>query len=91
MPSTSDWAYVRRMTRSPALLLAAALTSLAALAGCSLGGGERVGGEPAPDAHVLTMLTIFDEASAVRRRGSDGVERCAPDPAHPGRAGRRRL
>jgi TRAP-type C4-dicarboxylate transport system substrate-binding protein len=62
MPSTSDWAYVRRMTRSPAPLLAAALTSLAALAGCSLVGGERVGGEPAPDAHELTMLTIFDEA-----------------------------
>ena len=37
------------MTRPPALLLAVALTSLATLAGCSLGGGERVGGEPAPE------------------------------------------
>ena len=60
-----------RMNRPPALLLAAALTSLAALAGCSLGGGERVGGEPAPDAHELTMLTIFDEA----RQFADEVSR----------------
>ena len=62
MPGAAHSAYVRRMRRPPALLLAAALTSLAALAGCSIGGGERVGGEPVKDAHELTMLTIFDEA-----------------------------
>jgi TRAP-type C4-dicarboxylate transport system substrate-binding protein len=50
------------MRRSPALLLAAALSSLAGLtglAGCSIGGGERVGGAPAPHAHELTMLNVF--------------------------------
>ena len=50
------------MNRPPALLLAVALTSLAAVAGCSVGGTERVGGEHAPDAHELTMLSIFEEA-----------------------------
>ncbi|MEO6512352.1 MAG: TRAP transporter substrate-binding protein DctP [Nocardioides sp.] len=47
------------MRRSPALLLAAALTSLATVHGCSMGGGERVGGAPEPHAHELTMLHAF--------------------------------
>jgi len=50
------------MKQPPALLFAAVLASLAALAGCSLGGGERVGGEPATEAHELTLLSIFEEA-----------------------------
>jgi TRAP-type C4-dicarboxylate transport system substrate-binding protein len=59
MSRPADGAYVRRMNRPPALFLAVALTILAALAGCSLGGAERVGGEPPADAHELTMLNPF--------------------------------
>jgi TRAP-type C4-dicarboxylate transport system substrate-binding protein len=47
------------MTRSRALLAAVALKVLATLVGCSLGGSERVGGEPVADAHELTMLSPF--------------------------------
>ena len=59
MPRRRDAAYFRRMTHAPALRIAVALTSLAALAGCALGGGERVGGGPDADASVVTMLTPF--------------------------------
>ena len=73
-------AYVRRMTRPPALLLAVALTSLAALAGCALGGGERVGGEPAADTTCLTMLdSLRQEATRVRRRGVDGCRKASSE------------
>jgi TRAP-type C4-dicarboxylate transport system substrate-binding protein len=44
------------------MLLAGALTGLVGLtglSGCSIGGGERVGGAPAPHAHELTMLSAF--------------------------------
>jgi TRAP-type C4-dicarboxylate transport system substrate-binding protein len=44
------------MTRVGAPLLAAALSASGALAGCSIGGSERVGGQPAADTLVLTML-----------------------------------
>lgn len=44
------------MTRVAAPLLAAALSASVALAGCSIGGSERVGGERAADTRVLTML-----------------------------------
>jgi TRAP-type C4-dicarboxylate transport system substrate-binding protein len=49
------------MNRSPALVLAA-LASLAALGGCSIGGADRVGGQTSGQAHELTMITLFDEA-----------------------------
>jgi TRAP-type C4-dicarboxylate transport system substrate-binding protein len=44
---------------SAALRIAAALSAFAALVSCSLGGSERVGGERAADARVLTMLDPF--------------------------------
>ena len=57
MSPSSGRAYVRRMSGRAALLLAVAVTTLA---GCSLGGPERVGGEPDADVHELTMLHLFD-------------------------------
>jgi TRAP-type C4-dicarboxylate transport system substrate-binding protein len=42
-----------------ALRIAAGLSAFAALAGCSLGGSERVGGERAADTRVLMMLDPF--------------------------------
>jgi TRAP-type C4-dicarboxylate transport system substrate-binding protein len=45
------------MSGRAALLLAVAVTTLA---GCSLGGTERVGGDPDADVHELTMLNLFD-------------------------------
>jgi len=47
------------MTRAAALLIAAALTTVAAPAGCTPSGSERVGGERAADTRVLTMLDPF--------------------------------
>jgi TRAP-type C4-dicarboxylate transport system substrate-binding protein len=44
------------MSGRAALLLAVAVTGLA---GCSLGGSERVGGAPDADVHELTMLNLF--------------------------------
>jgi len=44
------------MTRVAALPLAAALSTSVALAGCSIGEAERVGGERSADTRVLTML-----------------------------------
>ena len=44
------------MTRVAALRIAAALSASVALAGCSIGDAERVGGERAADVRVLTML-----------------------------------
>jgi TRAP-type C4-dicarboxylate transport system substrate-binding protein len=58
MSPSSRRAYVRRMSGRAALLLVVAVT---ALAGCSLGGTERVGGEPDADVHELTMLNLFDQ------------------------------
>src|SRR5262245_47432544 len=46
------------MTRT-VLHIAAALSVLAALAGCSPGGSDRVGGQPVADPRVLTMLDPF--------------------------------
>jgi TRAP-type C4-dicarboxylate transport system substrate-binding protein len=46
------------MTRAAAVI-AAALSAFAALAGCSLGGSERVGGERPAETRVLTMLDPF--------------------------------
>jgi TRAP-type C4-dicarboxylate transport system substrate-binding protein len=47
------------MTRVAALVIAAALPASMALAGCSIGGSERVGGKRAADTRVLTMLDPF--------------------------------
>ena len=52
-------AYVRRMTHHRALRIAGVLTSVAALAGCAIGGGERVGGDPAAETSVVTMVSPF--------------------------------
>jgi TRAP-type transport system periplasmic protein len=46
------------MTRA-ALKIVAAASASAVLAGCSLGGAERVGGERPPETRVLTMLDPF--------------------------------
>jgi TRAP-type C4-dicarboxylate transport system substrate-binding protein len=58
-------AYVRAMNRAPTLVAALAMTGVATLAGCSLGEGGRVGGEPTPQPHVLTLLTLFDKESGL--------------------------
>ena len=47
------------MTRAPALLGVVALTTFATLAGCSLSGPERVGGDPTAEVRVLTMLNPY--------------------------------
>jgi TRAP-type transport system periplasmic protein len=52
-------AYFRRMTLSSACRIAAAVACLAALAGCAIGSGERVGAEPDAEAHVVTVLDAF--------------------------------
>ena len=59
MPGRCDAAYLRPMTHAPALRIGVALTILAALGGCALGGGERVGGGPDADTSVVTMVTPF--------------------------------
>jgi TRAP-type C4-dicarboxylate transport system substrate-binding protein len=80
MPGRRDTAYVRRMTRSPALRIAVALTILAMSAGCAIGGGERVGGEPDADPEVVIVLDPFGAqaittlASEVSRLSEDRLE-----------------
>jgi len=75
------------MNRAAAPLIAAALTSLAALAGCTLGTPERVGGEPAADTRALTMLDPFSNGQEVTlfvnevSRLSDGTLRIRVLPA----------
>src|SRR6187397_1577606 len=73
------------MTRSAAFLSAALSATL--LAGCSVGGSDRVGGERDTPAHVLTMLNPFagpeelvDFADEVERL-SDGALRVRIIPA----------
>ena len=60
MPGRCDAAYLRRMTHAPgARASESRSTILAALGGCALGGGERVGGGPGADTSVVTMVTPF--------------------------------
>ena len=47
------------MTHHRALRIAGVLTSVAALAGCAIGGAERVGGDPAAETSVVTMVSPF--------------------------------
>ena len=47
------------MTHHPALRIAVVITSVAALAGCAIGGAERVGGDPAAETRVVTMVSPF--------------------------------
>jgi len=68
------------MIRVGAPLLAGALSASGALAGCSIGGSERVGGEPAADTLVLTMLDpignpleLVDFVDEVSRLSDDAV------------------
>jgi TRAP-type C4-dicarboxylate transport system substrate-binding protein len=49
----------------PSALIALVLTSLAAVAGCSVGGSERVGGAPAADVVELTLLTPGTSQEAI--------------------------
>lgn len=74
------------MSRATALLIAAALTGLASLAGCALGDSERVGGEPAADTRVLTMLEPLGQEEVTLlvnevSRLSDGTLRIRVIPA----------
>jgi len=56
------------MTHLPALRIAVVLTSLAALAGCGIGGGERVGGEADAETRVVTILSPFDPSVVAELR-----------------------
>ncbi len=63
MKRRRDAAYFRGMRHPPQLRIAVALAGLAAMAGCAIGGGERVGGEPNAVAREVTLLDLFGSQS----------------------------
>ena len=77
VPGPLASAYLRRMSHQRALRIRVVLASLAALAGCAIGGGERVGGEPARRTSVVTMVTPFadDDSELVHERGVAAIRR----------------